>query len=47
MRLPLGFGRELATRDVIVLDSEALRRLDRVDVVVLDAAVLTTGRVAL
>ena len=40
-------GRELAARDVIVLDSEALLRLDRVDVVVLDAAVLTTGRVAL
>ena len=40
-------GRELAARDVIVLDSGALRRLDRVDVVVLDAAVLTTGRLAL
>ena len=40
-------GRELAARDVIVLDSEVLLRLDRVDVVVLDAAVLTTGRVAL
>jgi cation-transporting ATPase I len=40
-------GRELAARDVIVLESGALRRLDRVDVVVLDAAVLTTGRLAL
>jgi cation-transporting ATPase I len=40
-------GRELAARDVIVIDSHALRRLDRVDVVVLDAAVLITGRVAL
>ena len=39
-------GRELAARDVIVLDSEVLLRLDRVDVVVLDAAVLTTGRVS-
>ena len=41
------FGRELAERDVVVLDREVLRRLDRVDVVVLDAAVLTTGRFAL
>ncbi len=41
------FGRELAARDVVVLDSGALRRLDRVDVVVLDAAVLTTGRLVL
>jgi cation-transporting ATPase I len=40
-------GRELAARDVVVLDSSALRRLDRVDVVVLDAAVLTTGRLTL
>ena len=40
-------GRELATRDVIVLDSDVLRLLDRIDVVVLDAAVLTTGRLAL
>ena len=40
-------GRELAARDVVVLDSGALRRLDRVDVVVLDAAVLTTGRLVL
>ena len=40
-------GRELAARDVVVLDRGALRRLDRVDVVVLDAAVLITGRLAL
>ncbi len=40
-------GRELAARDVVVLDSGALRRLDRVDVVVLDTAVLTTGRLVL
>jgi cation-transporting ATPase I len=40
-------GRELAARDVVVLDKGALRRLDRVDVVVLDAAVLTTGRLTL
>ena len=40
-------GRELAARDVIVLDNAVLRRLDQVDVVVLDAAVLTTGRVVL
>jgi len=41
------FGRELAARDVVVLDRGALRRLDRVDVVLLDAAVLATGRVVL
>ncbi|MHB1987296.1 MAG: HAD-IC family P-type ATPase [Acidimicrobiales bacterium] len=40
-------GRELAARDVVVLDRQALRRLDRVHTVVLDAAVLTTGRLAL
>ncbi|WP_188190337.1 cation-translocating P-type ATPase [Nonomuraea sp. SYSU D8015] len=34
----------LAGRDTIVLDREALRRLDRIDTVVMDAAVLTTGR---
>lgn len=37
-------GRELATRDVVVLDREALRRLDRVDTVVLDSLVLVSGR---
>jgi len=40
-------GRELAARDVVVLDRGALRRLDRIDEVVLDAAVLTTGRLVL
>ncbi len=37
-------GRELAARDVVVLDRMALRRLDRIDVVVLDARVLTSDR---
>ena len=37
-------GRELAARDVVVLDRSALRRLDRIDAVVLDAAVLRSGR---
>jgi cation-transporting ATPase I len=37
-------GRALGARDTIVLDRRALRRMDRVDTVVLDAAVLTTGR---
>ena len=37
-------GRELADRDVVVLDRVALRRLDRIDVVVLDADVLVSGR---
>ncbi len=37
-------GRELASRDVVVLDRTALRRLDRIDAVVLDAAVLRSGR---
>lgn len=37
-------GRELAGRDVVVLDSRVLRRLDRIDVVVLDGAVLATGK---
>lgn len=39
-----GLGRELASRDVVVLDREALRRLDRVDTVVLDSLVLVSGR---
>ncbi|MDP4507139.1 cation-translocating P-type ATPase [Nonomuraea turcica] len=47
-----GLGREafvsavarcLAGRGTIVLDRDALRRMDRIDTVVLDAAVLTTG----
>jgi cation-transporting ATPase I len=40
-------GRELAARDVLVLDAQALRRLDRVDTVLLDAPVVLTGRLAL
>ena len=38
------FGRALAGRDVVVLDRDVLRRLDRIDTVVLDAAVMATGR---
>jgi cation-transporting ATPase I len=37
-------GRELAERDVVVLDRAALRRLDRIDSVVLDAEFLRSGR---
>jgi cation-transporting ATPase I len=37
-------GRDLARSGVLAMDDAALRRLDRVDTVVLDAAVLTTGR---
>ncbi len=37
-------GRELARRDVIVMDGAVLRRLDRMDTVVIDATVLLTGR---
>lgn len=37
-------GRELARHGALVLEPASLRRLDRVDTVVLDAAVLTTGR---
>ncbi|MFG2041522.1 HAD-IC family P-type ATPase [Dactylosporangium sp. NPDC048998] len=39
-----GLGRLLARRDVLVRDRAALRRLDRVDTVVIDAGVLTGGR---
>ena len=39
-------GIETARRDGLVLDPAALRRLDRVDIVVLDAALLRTGRYA-
>ena len=39
--------RLLASRDVVVLDREALRRLDRVDTVVIDSDVLLTGRFVL
>ncbi|MFA9445475.1 HAD-IC family P-type ATPase [Egicoccus sp. AB-alg6-2] len=37
-------GRTLAYRGVVPLDASALRRLDRVDTVVLDADVVRTGR---
>ncbi|MET7402282.1 HAD-IC family P-type ATPase [Dactylosporangium sp. NPDC005572] len=37
-------GRVLARRDVLVRDRTALRRLDRVDTVVVDAGVLTGGQ---
>lgn len=40
-------GRLLATRGVVVRDPVALRRLDRVQTVVLDASVLFTGRTAI
>jgi cation-transporting ATPase I len=36
--------RQLAARKVLVMDQAALRRLDRVTTVVLDSAVLTSGR---
>jgi cation-transporting ATPase I len=39
-------GRTLATRGVVPLDGSALRRLDRIDTVVLDSDVLVTGRAA-
>lgn len=37
-------SRDLARSGVLALDAEVLRRLDRVDTIVLDAQVLTTGR---
>lgn len=37
------FGRVLAKRGVVVLEPSALRRMDRIDTVVLDAEALTTG----
>ena len=40
-------GRDLARSGVLAMDDAALRRLDRVDTVVLDAAVLTTGKTVL
>ncbi|MCD0448000.1 HAD-IC family P-type ATPase [Actinocorallia sp. API 0066] len=40
-------ARALAERDALVLDSAALRGLDRVDRVLLDAGVLTTGRLVI
>jgi cation-transporting ATPase I len=39
-------GRVLADRDIICLDSGALRRLDRIDTVVVDAAAVITGLAA-
>jgi cation-transporting ATPase I len=42
-----GLGRLLAGRGAVVLDAAVLRRLDRVDTVVLDADVLVTGQVVL
>jgi cation-transporting ATPase I len=36
-------GRELARRDVVTMDAGALRRLDRVSVVVVDSSALGTG----
>ncbi|WP_198679255.1 cation-translocating P-type ATPase [Thermomonospora amylolytica] len=38
------FGRVVAGRGILVRDAGALRRLDRVDAVVIDASVLRTGR---
>jgi cation-transporting ATPase I len=43
----VGLGRLLARRGAVVLDPMVLRRLDRVDTVVLDAEVLATGRLVL
>jgi cation-transporting ATPase I len=40
-------GRLLARRGVVVRDPEALRRLDRIRTVVVDAAVLVTGRLVI
>jgi len=42
-----GLGRVLGRRGAVVLDAAALRRLDRVDTVVLDAEVLVTGQLVL
>ncbi len=36
--------RVLSSRDAVVMDTRALRRLDRLDTLVLDSSVLTTGR---
>jgi cation-transporting ATPase I len=40
-------GRTLAERGVVVMDRSSLRKLDRVDTVLLDASVLATGRARL
>jgi len=37
-------GRDLARRGVLVMDAAALRRLDRIDKVLIDAELLATGR---
>lgn len=39
--------RTLTARDLLVLNAEALRRLDRVDTLIVDAALLTAGRSAI
>lgn len=39
-------GRVLADRDILCLDTDALRRLDRIDTVCLDASAVTTGEMA-
>ena len=38
-------GRELARRDIVVTDESVLRRIDRIDAVVLDSRLVLTGRV--
>ncbi len=38
------FGRDLARDGVLVMDTDSLRRLDRVDAVLLDTEVLTSGQ---
>jgi cation-transporting ATPase I len=40
-------GRALASRGVVVVDRQALRRLDRIDAVVLDAGALVSERLAI
>lgn len=40
-------GRTFADRDILCLDPAALRRLDRIDTVVLDPSVLTTGELGI
>jgi len=40
-------GRDLARSGVLTMDADVLRRLDRIDTVVLDAEVLSTGRTVL
>jgi len=40
-------GRALSGRDMVVMDPDSLRRLDRIDVALLDGRVLVTGRLQL